>query len=102
MEMVGDVGGMVGVFTSIFGLLIFPISEHLFLINLISDLFVARTNDQNIFKETTTQDFDFDKNMENLNKKNKKFYFINLDYKSNIFLFLLKQFVCLTRFKKPD
>ena len=47
--MIGNLGGVIEVFVIIFGIVIFPLSEHKFTMKAIQLLFFARTKDSNFF-----------------------------------------------------
>lgn len=48
-DLLGELGGVMEVLVIIFGLILFPISEHSFYLNAIKKLFFARTKDSDIF-----------------------------------------------------
>ena len=59
MDLVGDIGGVLEVFISIFGIILTPISEYVFSNTMISSLFLAKTRDQSIFQNKQSQRKDF-------------------------------------------
>ena len=48
-DLLGELGGVMEVMVIIFGLILYPISEHNFYLNAIKKLFFARTDDNDIF-----------------------------------------------------
>ena len=48
-DLIGDLGGVLEVLISGFGLFLFPISTHSFVLKILEKLFLARTSDKNIF-----------------------------------------------------
>ena len=48
-DLLGVMGGVLEVIVFIFGFLMFPISEHSFVMIAISRLFLAKTNDETLF-----------------------------------------------------
>jgi hypothetical protein len=48
-DMIGNLGGVIEVFVIIFGIIIFPLSEHKFTLKAVQLLFFARTRDPNFF-----------------------------------------------------
>jgi hypothetical protein len=51
LDLMGDLGGVMEVFTLVFGIFIFPVSEFSFLLKGISILYLARTKDEGLFEE---------------------------------------------------
>jgi hypothetical protein len=51
LDLMGDLGGDMEVFTLAFGIFIFPVSEFSFLLKGISILYLARTKDKGLFEE---------------------------------------------------
>ena len=92
MDLVGDIGGVLGVFISILELVIGPISDYSFSQSMIQNLFLAHTKDKKIFKSDKSKRKIKDSKKQKFNKLslNKDFYFIKLDIFSEINLFLLK------------
>jgi hypothetical protein len=52
MDLIGDIGGVLEVFITIFGILLFPVSEHSFVMKALEKLFLARTLDDSMFVKT--------------------------------------------------
>ena len=50
-NLLSDLGGVVRVLISIFGVLFYPITQYLFIINAARKLFLARTSNSNIFRK---------------------------------------------------
>ena len=50
LDLLGDLGGVVEVLIFVFGIFIFPISEHGFILAALNKLFIARTTTQSLFK----------------------------------------------------
>jgi len=50
-DLLGVMGGVLEVIVFIFGFLMFPISEHSFVMIAISRLFLAKTNDETLFQQ---------------------------------------------------
>lgn len=50
-NLLGDLGGVVRVLLSMFGVLIYPLNHYLFVINSARKLYLARTREQNIFED---------------------------------------------------
>jgi hypothetical protein len=46
----GDLGGVLEIFIAIFAIFVVPISEHSFILTALSRLFIARTDEQNLFQ----------------------------------------------------
>jgi hypothetical protein len=51
LDVIGDLGGVLDVIIFIFGLLLFPISEHSFIMKALQKLFLARTDKEDIFEK---------------------------------------------------
>ena len=51
LDLMGDLGGVLEVLVFIFGLFLFPISEHSFTMKAISILYLARTENKNVFQK---------------------------------------------------
>jgi hypothetical protein len=51
LDLVGDLGGVMEIFTLALGIFIFPLSEFSFLLKAISILYLARTEDQGLLEE---------------------------------------------------
>lgn len=48
--LLGDLGGITQIFYLIFGILLYPVSEHSFVVKALKKLYYARTRDNEIFK----------------------------------------------------
>ena len=48
----GDLGGVLEVLIGFLGVLLFPISEHSFIMKALSILYLARTKDKHVFTKT--------------------------------------------------
>jgi len=49
--LLGKLGGITNVMMLLFGFILFPISEHAFILKAAKKLFIARTKDKNLFKK---------------------------------------------------
>ena len=49
LDLLGDIGGVKEAFLIIIGVFISPISEHMYTLKAISQLFLARSTDKNLF-----------------------------------------------------
>ena len=65
LDLMGDLGGVLEVFIFACGIILFPISEHSFVIKALQILFLARTRDKHMFEVNKKQ---FKKNMKKKNK----------------------------------
>jgi hypothetical protein len=52
LDLVGDMGGVIQVITIVFGIILYPIAEESFNLKAASQLFRARTNDNDLFKNS--------------------------------------------------
>ena len=50
LDLLGDLGGVTEIVTLIFGIFIYPISNHSYHIAAIKRMFLAKTKDANLFK----------------------------------------------------
>ena len=55
LGVLGDLGGVTEVIMLFFGFFLEPISEHSFMLKAIKKLFLARTNDNDLFLEKNTK-----------------------------------------------
>ena len=55
-DLLGKLGGITNVMMLLFGFFLFSISEHSFILKASKKLFIARTKNQNLFKEDVKQD----------------------------------------------
>ena len=55
-DFLGSIGGVVETIVMILGVLMFPISEHCFVLNVIKQLFLARTFDKQLLIDVETKD----------------------------------------------
>jgi hypothetical protein len=53
LDLIGDIGGVLDVLLLLFGLLIYPISEHSFVLKAIEKLFLAHSVQENVFVKQT-------------------------------------------------
>ena len=51
LTLLGDVGAVVGVFETVFLLLMAPMAQHLFLIKAIQKMFLAKTSKEHLFDD---------------------------------------------------
>ena len=51
MDLLGDIGGVLEVFTMFFGFFVFPLAEHKFIKKAIKKLYFAKTENKNLFKK---------------------------------------------------
>ena len=49
-NLLGDLGGVVRVLLTIFGVLFYPINQYLFVINMAKKLYMARTKENDLFQ----------------------------------------------------
>ena len=63
-DVLGLIGGILGAFNTLISILIGPISEYDFYLKVIQKLFLAKTEEFNIFKRSKNKKFE--KNIENL------------------------------------
>ena len=54
--MLGDLGGVTRVLLSFFGIIFYPISRFLFIINSAQSLYLARTKDDNLLRKSLKPD----------------------------------------------
>jgi hypothetical protein len=52
MDLIGDLGGVFEVIITIFGIFVFPMSQHSFVMKALEKLFLARTLDNSMFVKT--------------------------------------------------
>ena len=52
MDLVGDLGGVLEVFLVVFGLILYPVSEHSYVLSALNKLFLVRTSSPSLFKKT--------------------------------------------------
>jgi hypothetical protein len=50
LDLLGDLGGVTEVIMIVFGLIIFPVSEHSFIIKAVKKLYMAKTKNDKLFK----------------------------------------------------
>ena len=50
LDLIGDLGGVLEVFSLIFGLFVAPIAEHSFTMRAMRKLFLAKTKDRGLFR----------------------------------------------------
>jgi hypothetical protein len=50
LDLLGDLGGVTEVIMIVFGLFIFPVSEHSFIIKAVKKLYMAKTKNDKLFK----------------------------------------------------
>ena len=55
-DLLGKLGGVTNVMMLLFGFIIFPISEHSYVLKVAKKLFIARTRDANFFQDDPKQD----------------------------------------------
>ena len=66
LDLLGDYGGLQGMFALILSILMAPYAEHAFLMEAIRKLYVAKTDDQSLFERPIS-----DKHIKNQAKKRK-------------------------------
>ena len=49
IDLLGDLGGQIEIYLFVFGVIMFPLSEHSFTLKATKNLFMARTKDKNMF-----------------------------------------------------
>ena len=52
MDLIGDLGGVMEIITTLCGIFIFPISEHSFTLKALESLYLGRTKDKKLFKKS--------------------------------------------------
>ena len=50
LDLLGDLGGVTEIIMVVFGIFLFPISEHSFHTSALKRMFMAKTKDDNLFK----------------------------------------------------
>ena len=60
-DLLGDLGGILEVSTIVFGLILIPIAEHVFIKAVAKTFFMARTDDETLFKAIKDGDKDVPK-----------------------------------------
>ena len=50
-DLLGDLGGVMNVLLAVFGIIFYPMSKHLYYVNSIKKLFLARTRELEIFQK---------------------------------------------------
>ena len=51
LDLLGDLGGVTEVIMICFGIFIYPISEHSFVIKALKKVYMAKTNDRDLFED---------------------------------------------------
>ena len=93
-DLLGDLGGVTQVITIVFGIIFYPMSEHNFIIDATSRLFMARTKDAYLFedcsekKEKRTLYKHMQKNQEEIGKHRH----IKIRFKDSMKLYITNQF----------
>jgi len=57
-DLLGKLGGVTNVMMLLFGFMIYPISEHSYVLKVAKKLFIARTRDTTFFKDDPQQNID--------------------------------------------
>ena len=57
-DLLGRLGGITNVMMILFGFMVYPISEHSFILKAAKKLFIARTRDPNMFVPDPRQNID--------------------------------------------
>ena len=84
MNLVGEIGGTLGVFTTVLGFIITPITNHSFFVKIVSELLIAKTKNNKLFSNNQT------KKVSSENKVlDKNYHFISLGFFSSLQLFFL-------------
>ena len=84
MNLVGEIGGTLGVFTTVLGFIITPITNHSFFVQIVSELLIAKTKNNKLFSNNKT------KKVSSENKVlDKNYHFISLGFFSSLQLFFL-------------
>ena len=52
MDLIGDLGGVLEVIMVCFGFIIYPVSEHSYVLTALNKLFLVRTSSPSLFKKT--------------------------------------------------
>jgi len=73
IDLMGDIGGVLEIAMIMFGILLYPISEHSFILRATKNLFLARTKDTSMFHTHVhqEQDEEYEKKVYNKNSLDK-------------------------------
>ena len=109
-DLLGDLGGVVRVLMSIFGVIFYPISQFLFFLNSVKQMYLARTKEADLLENASCQNSrtNHEKKMMNYTNGSKipakysksmthelsKHRVINLSLKDLILLFIFDSFNC--------
>ena len=103
----GDLGGVLEVLIGFLGVVLYPISEHSFIMKALSILYLARTKSKNVFvkkhstkKKKKTMKADIPEVLKNtpIEKEIKNHHPIKISSSNNFKLFFANQFCCLKPF----
>ena len=86
MNLIGEIGGVMGIFKLIFGIFIGPITKQTFLNEFLKELFFAKTKSDDIFTKEKK------KNVKTKSKQNelkKGFHHIKFDLFTNLYIFCI-------------
>ena len=100
LDLLGDLGGVTEVIMITFGIIFFPISEHSFIMTATKKIFMARTNEPDLFLQP--KEIEFDKKFVNVKKKSRrvskelaKHKEIRVRISDNVLLYLQNSLGCL-------
>jgi hypothetical protein len=100
LDLLGDLGGVTEVIMITFGILFYPISEHSFIMTATKKLFMARTNEPDLFLQP--KEIEVDKHFVKVKKKSRrvskelaKHKEIRVRMADNVLLFLQNRLGCL-------
>ena len=94
-DLLGKLGGVTNVMMILFGFMIYPYSEHSYVLKVAKKLFIARTHEENLFKMDESKSLNTKGLSPKVQKELDLHRSIKLYKKDNICLFLSNQFGCL-------
>ena len=83
LDLIGDLGGVLEVIVFVCGLVLYPISEHSFVLKTLNLLYLAKTDDKRMFKN------------KKYTQTNEKYHPIKISFSDSFKLFCKTKFPCL-------
>ena len=107
LDLLGDLGGVTEILAICFGFMLYPFSEHFFILDATKQIFMAKTKDEKMFLPTKKEDYQID-HIQNLMKDRmtleelKTHRYMKIKLKDKLLLYAKKNLgcTCVRRFWK--
>lgn len=93
-DLLGRLGGITNVMMILFGIFVYPISEHSYILKAAKKLFIARSRDENLFKEDPRQEISVKGYTTKIQKELDLHRAIKLSTKDNMCLYFANRMGC--------